>query len=681
MRLFALILVVIVALAGGYGGTAYYIGGTVADAVDAYQRRLLTIDGMSVTRLTYDRRLLGGEVDYDITWRPAPGHPVLDMLAEVAPAAPKELRVAGKVPVRHGPWVGAFAAARAELRAALPDGLRPLLPKYPGQTPWLVADAVMDWKGATDARVAVVDYAGPLGSPDTPVLATLVVEGLKGRFKVARDAALVEADVTLAKLQGTERVSSLQFNDLRLTSTTDLGPSVAVKSQVTIGTLSAEDNGTAVSKMTAGPLRLNADMRREWSYLWSGPVTVRLENILADVDGRQGSLSAFVVESDLVRKGDLFDTVTGIELGLSKAAGLDLPGVVFRIAARNIEGAPVNALLEAAAAMVDHDLAGLLEARLPQLGARLLAAGPVVAIDPLALSVSKPRDIALTTTIGVPAGTQGSFDRPELLVNALESRVSLTVSLKALEELFLLAARAEKLESGNTLKPAEEAVVRERYARVRSALLRQPLFSVEEDRLGLSVRVSKGNAEVNGKQSDLTAFVGTLQEVAMDVMQAFLSDGDRRAPPAPRAAPAPAPAAKAGIKPNAAAAPAFGHLLLSADAPRPPPARLNAGGDTALKGELGEECIGHIDLRQPDLTLAWGGGTSDLLIEAESFDDTALIVRTPDGQWLCNDDGNGAGFDPVLQIKRPQRGIYAIWVATVEDAPTEATVTVSAGRR
>ena len=79
--------------------------------------------------------------------------------------------------------------------------------------------------------------------------------------------------------------------------------------------------------------------------------------------------------------------------------------------------------------------------------------------------------------------------------------------------------------------------------------------------------------------------------------------------------------------------------------------------------------------------MAWGGGTADLLIEAESFSDTALIVRTPDGKWLCNDDGNGVGFDPMLQIKRPQRGIYAIWVATVEDAPTEATVTVSAGRR
>lgn len=678
MRLLTFLVSLVLVIAAGYAGTAYYVGGTVADAVAAYQRRLLEMEGVSVRQLVYERRLLGGDIVYDVAWRPGPGHPVGALLSDLTPgAASGELRLAGKVPVRHGPWVGVLAPARAEWQSALPDQVRPLLPKYPGQAPWLSVDAIMDWSGAVTANVGVVEYAGPVGRAGEPLLGNVVLEGLRGRIDVTRGATAATVDFTVAKLLGVEHLSTLQLKTIRLAGTARLTAPETVQGTFTVGTLSFEDKGAEAARLTAGPLRVATDVRREWSYIWSGRSSFGLEDLKLDVDGRQGTLASLVVDSDLERKGERFDTSGGIELGASRFAGMELPGLLFKVALRNVEAAPVNDLAEAIRATMERGIDGLpalFEVRLPRLGSQLLAAGPVLAIDPVALSVRKPRDIALVSTVGVPAGTQVPPDRPDLIADIIESQMSFTASLGAIEDVFVLAARGQAALDGKlALDPAEEAATRERFARVRRALVTQPLLTVDTDRLGVTMRLARGSAEVNGRKMELAAITGALEQMGEDLVKAFMLDAPRRAPPA--AAPA------THINPVADATPAFGHLVLGGNAPRPRPVRLKAGGDTLLRGELGEECIGHIDARQPDLVLTWGGGTPDILIRAESDDDTVLVVKGPDGRWLCNDDGNGAGFDPELHITRPQRGRYAIWVATTEDAAAEATVSVTAAGR
>jgi hypothetical protein len=45
--------------------------------------------------------------------------------------------------------------------------------------------------------------------------------------------------------------------------------------------------------------------------------------------------------------------------------------------------------------------------------------------------------------------------------------------------------------------------------------------------------------------------------------------------------------------------------------------------------------------------------------------DTTLLVHTPEGEWLCEDDSAyGKGTDPVLDLPSAAAGEYAIWVGT-----------------
>jgi len=57
--------------------------------------------------------------------------------------------------------------------------------------------------------------------------------------------------------------------------------------------------------------------------------------------------------------------------------------------------------------------------------------------------------------------------------------------------------------------------------------------------------------------------------------------------------------------------------------------------------------------------------------------DIGLIVRTPGGAWLCNDDAPGRDFDPLVRIARPAPGRYLVWVATIEPARAEAIVQIT----
>ena len=71
-------------------------------------------------------------------------------------------------------------------------------------------------------------------------------------------------------------------------------------------------------------------------------------------------------------------------------------------------------------------------------------------------------------------------------------------------------------------------------------------------------------------------------------------------------------------------------------------------------------------------------GEYDLFFYAESNSDTGLIVRVPDGTWVCNDDGLNRGLDPTVHILRPKSGRYAVWVAAIDTPnPSPATLLIS----
>lgn len=131
---------------------------------------------------------------------------------------------------------------------------------------------------------------------------------------------------------------------------------------------------------------------------------------------------------------------------------------------------------------------------------------------------------------------------------------------------------------------------------------------------------------------------------------------------------------------NWQAQPTYGSIDL-APGFQPDPFNVNivAGGPiNARQTALGNACPGFI-ANNPDFDLRWGAGNSGLplVISATSDVDTTLVVRTPSGQWLCEDDGGFNGMNPGMRIDNPQAGLYDIWVGTYNGGTANAVLSIS----
>lgn len=127
---------------------------------------------------------------------------------------------------------------------------------------------------------------------------------------------------------------------------------------------------------------------------------------------------------------------------------------------------------------------------------------------------------------------------------------------------------------------------------------------------------------------------------------------------------------------NWRADPLYGTAQLSAGfTPDPHTVHVTAGGGTA-NPHTGPGCVGYIAHQQPDVNVRYtAGSTFPLTIYAESSSDTALLIRTPDGSWICNDDYDG--LNPSITFNRPSSGVYNVWVATFGQDTASATLFVT----
>lgn len=107
--------------------------------------------------------------------------------------------------------------------------------------------------------------------------------------------------------------------------------------------------------------------------------------------------------------------------------------------------------------------------------------------------------------------------------------------------------------------------------------------------------------------------------------------------------------------------------------PDPYLASANSGEGTlnVANLDLGSGCMGFT-ARQPTYVLNWSGATSRLRIfyVTDTYADTALVIYTPDGRYLCNDNAIVGGTDPMLEILDPTPGAYAIWVTNLAERQT-----------
>ncbi|MBL8147425.1 MAG: hypothetical protein JNL34_13655 [Anaerolineae bacterium] len=92
------------------------------------------------------------------------------------------------------------------------------------------------------------------------------------------------------------------------------------------------------------------------------------------------------------------------------------------------------------------------------------------------------------------------------------------------------------------------------------------------------------------------------------------------------------------------------------------------GGELALPPSTSADfsgCAGFVTAG-PDLRLTWSGVSPRLrfhLVPLDDVTDAALVVRTPDGRWLCNAEFAPGYTDPSVEVLDPLPGVYTVWAA------------------
>jgi len=87
------------------------------------------------------------------------------------------------------------------------------------------------------------------------------------------------------------------------------------------------------------------------------------------------------------------------------------------------------------------------------------------------------------------------------------------------------------------------------------------------------------------------------------------------------------------------------------------------GGGTFDASLLGGDCSGYVNV-QPVARVDWEGKADMSKIFFFSDHDPTLVVQTPDGEFLCNDDATDLLLDPSIEIEEPPTGTYNIWVGS-----------------
>jgi len=120
----------------------------------------------------------------------------------------------------------------------------------------------------------------------------------------------------------------------------------------------------------------------------------------------------------------------------------------------------------------------------------------------------------------------------------------------------------------------------------------------------------------------------------------------------------------------------FGDIELSPGFnPDPYVVEISAGGSTDAS-PLGTSCAGLIS-DAPDLQVTLTAVTESFLLLVPSEADTYLVVNSPSGDWVCDDD-SGEGLNPLLEFPSCVSGVFDIWVGSVSDESNpDASIVIS----
>ena len=134
-------------------------------------------------------------------------------------------------------------------------------------------------------------------------------------------------------------------------------------------------------------------------------------------------------------------------------------------------------------------------------------------------------------------------------------------------------------------------------------------------------------------------------------------------------------AANTATAQSISAEPTYGSVSLEEGfLPDPHSTSLTAGG--SIEVNKGSCSYGYV-ADAPDVDFYYdSSGSSNLYIYVHGDADTTLLINTPSGSWVCNDDGLG-NANPVVVIPNAGGGLYNIWVGTYGDDLTSANLYIS----
>lgn len=114
-----------------------------------------------------------------------------------------------------------------------------------------------------------------------------------------------------------------------------------------------------------------------------------------------------------------------------------------------------------------------------------------------------------------------------------------------------------------------------------------------------------------------------------------------------------------------AGTPNFAEVFLEAGFPLDPYMLRVESSGTVDAATVREGCVGVIP-SAPDAIINWTGATDLLSFFVYSDVDPTLLVVTPSGEILCNDDYNLDTLSPVVSVANPEEGPYAVYVGAFE---------------
>jgi len=120
----------------------------------------------------------------------------------------------------------------------------------------------------------------------------------------------------------------------------------------------------------------------------------------------------------------------------------------------------------------------------------------------------------------------------------------------------------------------------------------------------------------------------------------------------------------------------YGTITLNSGfTPDPMTFSVKSGGSIDASS-LGGSCAGYI-ANAPDFQFTFSPGLLSLWVSVISSADTTLVINSPNGSWICDDD-SGGDLDPSIYLKDPASGVYDLWIGTYSSSAIyDATLYIS----